>query len=388
MKKIILSAFVVSILISGCNNGNNSQSNIGGYTIHGTTNSIDNGWVYLQHEDSANTFIQDSAKIENHAFTFTGKVSDPWMYFIWAGNGATIIDYSGRTKSNPNALSFFLEDTTIQINIKDTINKGIVSGSHSNDMYLAYKKLLVPFDLKEKSVDSTYEEVCKNKDKAALDSIEKTYTQIYKDFDKEKDNAIIAYAEQNPTSVFSAWTISKNMLYVPDLDAFKKVYGSFSPTVQGSVYGKKIKKAIDLAERVAIGNPALDFTMNDTAGTPVSLSSFRGKYVVLDFWASWCHPCRHENPYIVAAYNKYKNKNFTVLSVSLDNQKQAWLKAIHDDGLTWTHVSDLKLWKNAVASMYGIKSIPTNFLLDPDGKIIGRNLMNEDLDKTLAKVLK
>jgi thiol-disulfide isomerase/thioredoxin len=136
----------------------------------------------------------------------------------------------------------------------------------------------------------------------------------------------------------------------------------------------------------SIGSDAVNFEQADTSGAMVSLASFKGKYVLVDFWASWCGPCRMENPNLVRSFTQYKNKNFTVLGVSLDRAKDAWIQAIYKDGLTWTHVSDLKFWNNEVAKMYRISSIPQNFLIDPAGKIIAKNLRGEDLNLKLAEI--
>jgi peroxiredoxin len=141
-------------------------------------------------------------------------------------------------------------------------------------------------------------------------------------------------------------------------------------------------------EKPVVGNMAPDFTMNDTEGKPVSLSQYKGQYVLVDFWASWCGPCRGENPNVVAAYKKYKNKNFTVLGVSLDEDIDAWVKAIQKDELTWKHISDLKGWQSAVVPVYGIEGIPYNVLLDPEGKILATELRDKDLDAFLSKTLK
>jgi peroxiredoxin len=173
-------------------------------------------------------------------------------------------------------------------------------------------------------------------------------------------------------------------------DKAEPLFNSLAESNKSLPSAQLLWEGIDIAKKTGIGRIAMDFTQNDTLGKPVTLSSLRGKYLLVDFWASWCGPCRRENPNVVKAFNKYKDKGFHILGVSLDqpNAKDKWMKAIHDDGLTWTHVSDLKYWNNAAAVQYGIQAIPQNYLLDPQGKIVAKNLSGEDLDKKLGALLK
>ena len=151
---------------------------------------------------------------------------------------------------------------------------------------------------------------------------------------------------------------------------------------------KDLDGIIKQLENVQIGKTAPEFSVPDTAGVSVSLSSFRGKYVLLDFWASWCPPWRRENPNVVKVFNEFKNKNFTIIGISLDQDKQKWLKGIADDKLTWTHLSDLKYWDSEIPALYGVRGIPSNILLDPNGVIVARNIMGDDLRNTLLEVIK
>ena len=176
--------------------------------------------------------------------------------------------------------------------------------------------------------------------------------------------------------------------FIPNVKYGMSMFELLSTDIKKSQSGKAIYKDILIAKQTSIGSVAPDFLQRDTLDHEIRLSSFRGKYVLMDFWASWCRPCRVENPILVNAFHKYSNKSFTILGISLDNNRNSWAKAIRKDKLSWTQLSDLKFWKNEVALQYGIKSVPQNILIDPEGKIIGKNISPSHLDEVLANLLR
>lgn len=352
------------------------------YRIEGHIKGLEtpDGKMYMR-GDINGKYTGDTVEVRNGQFVFEG-CAEPTQ--------VTVYSQRMNVPKYINPVTLFIDGGTIKLTaVYDTTEYTYmrdveIKGSALQDEYERFnKELMKGYDMEKLNTD--YRKAQETGDTALLNEV----NRIGEQFQADRDRRLSAYVHEHPESFLSLHFISQQSRATGAyLDSARVWFQALTPELQFSASGQQVSKNIAFASRGQLeGKPAGDFSMATPDGKMVKLSDYKGKYVLLDFWASWCGPCRAENPNVLAAYKRFHDKGFDVLAVSLDTDRDKWLKAIKEDALPWTHVSDLKR-PNAASEQFGVSGIPDNFLIDPDGIVIGRGLRDEALMEKLEEVFK
>jgi len=352
----------------------------GHFTIEGSLGSYNApAKVYLQYHPKDKD-ITDSAMVVNGKFKFTGQAgADPveaMLSFNATGNGFSYDDIK----------RIFLENGVIAVTGADHLKKAIAGGTPAN---IDNEKLSIQLATVAAAMDDLLakQKIASEQERQSPE-FQKSIYKLFKEIAQQQDLAEAKFIAENPDSYISLFTLDR-YAYGADYKEVAPLFDGLSARLKQTAMGRHLADRLPHIKAIAMGAIAPEFAEPDTSGKMISLSSLRGKYVLIDFWASWCTPCRAENPNVLKSFNLYKGKNFTVLGVSLDGpgEKNNWLAAVRQDNLPWTQVSDLNSWYGKAAVLYSIIGIPQNFLIDPSGKIIAKNLRSDDLENKLKEVL-
>jgi peroxiredoxin len=362
--KIIAFLLFMGLIFASCTSRKDQ------FQITGSVNGVDTGVIFLQQYDSDKWVDIDSSLLDKGEFSFKGKIDLPEMWHI-------------AMKGNQVLVPVFVENSKIEVQIfPDSLEKSTIKGSASHDIYLHFLALNEPINFKTNEVYKEWKKAKEARDTLGMERND----SISRSLDAELKQQLQVFAKTNNKTVVSPYLVMRNSWQF-ELPELEEIVNEMDSSLNRSLYLQVLQKRVEILKRVSVGRLAPDFEMNDTTGKAVRLSSLKGKILLVYFWASWCGPCRAENPKIVKTFRDFGSKGFDVLGCSFDHDRAKWTRAIRDDQLVWNNVSDLEGWGNSAGKLYGVSSIPANVLLDKDQKIIGRNLLGQDLVRKLEEVL-
>jgi peroxiredoxin len=363
MKRVFL-AIITVILINSCDTKQN------GFEIQGIIAGYPEGAAVLQQRINSEFITIDSTAISQGKFKFKGNLDMPEMCYIMINDTLPYI-------------RLFLENSVISIESHvDSLRNPVITGSSIQVMLEKYNKKMDPFNDSLRVNYRAFLKANKEGESEKAKKIEQKFDQISDD----QKTVSLAYVDQNSDNVLGPYLVWGTLAYDLSIEELTALANKFSPEIEKSIYVQQINNHIATLNKVAIGQPFTDIVLEDPDGNIKKLSELKGKLVLVDFWASWCAPCRRENPNVVALYNDFKDKDFEIFGVSFDSNGDKWIKAIKDDGLAWYHVSDLKGWKSEAGKQYGVRAIPHTVLISPEGIILEKNLKGEDLRKKVEEL--
>ncbi|MCD0488615.1 AhpC/TSA family protein [Pedobacter sp. MC2016-14] len=352
------------------------------FKINGKLTGVDQkAKVFLTYQtDGASK--TDSALLTTGEFSFTGTVSIPTRATLEVKiPGPLNVKLGPKKPVFYDFQVFFLERGNITVK-GSNMKTALITGGKTQQEFTNLNVTLNPLHARSAVYSGKLGELWRSSDTTGRAALFAASSAISLNVSNKEEEFI----RTNPNSYLSLSLLQLKMNYMEPAK-FKSFYNGLSAQIKETDVGKGMASRMEIALKTGIGSPAIDFTQNTSDQKPFTLSSLKGKYVLIDFWASWCGPCRGENPHLVTAYHDFKDKNFEIVSISLDEKKDRWLAAIQQDNMSWIQVSDLKGWYNEVAVAYGIRAIPRNFLIDPNGIIIAKNLRGEEVEKKLKEIL-